>query len=178
MMQAAESWHRDDFGSDRRILCPFSAGRSLLAQAEMRPVLLIVPNVFAQQAFQMPFIQNDHAIEQIAVAGAHPTLSHAVLPGATKAGSLWLDAEALDGIDDLFIEVAATAKDQVTRRSVVSESLAQLLNNPGARWISGDIEVKNPSPVMRDDEEAIEDAKGQRRYVKEVHRGDGFSMIV
>jgi hypothetical protein len=30
---------------------------------------------------------------------------------------------------------------------------------------------------MRDDEETVEDAKGQRSDGEEVHRNDGFSMI-
>ena len=152
--------------------------RGLFVQTTMRPIRVVITEVLDHEAFQMALIEYDDVIEQVAPTGADPTLRNTVLPRAFKADSLRLNAEALDGIDDLFIKTAAAIKDQATRRSVVWESLAQLLNNPGARWIPGDIEVKNSSPVMRDDEEAIEDAKGQRRYGKEVHRGDGFSMIV
>lgn len=51
MMQAAESWHRDNFGSDRRAFCPFSACRSLLLQPEVRSVIVVVTKVFGHEAF-------------------------------------------------------------------------------------------------------------------------------
>jgi hypothetical protein len=34
--------------------------------------------------------------------------------------------------------------------------------------MSGDIEMQNPTPVMGDDEETVEHAKGQRRHGEEV----------
>jgi hypothetical protein len=61
----------------------------------------------------MPLIENDHTVKQIAAAGADPTLGNSVLPRAAEAGSLRLNAEALYGIDDFFIEIAATVKDQI-----------------------------------------------------------------
>src|ERR1039458_4515676 len=39
------------------------------------------------------------------------------------------------------------------------------------------IEVQNTPPVMSNDEEAIENAKGDRRYGEEIHRGNCFTMI-
>ena len=33
------------------------------------------------------------------------------------------------------------------------------------------------TPVVRDDEKAVEHSEGQRRDGKEIHRGDGFPMI-
>jgi hypothetical protein len=41
----------------------------------------------------------------------------------------------------------------------------------------GHIAVENPSPVMRNDEEAVQHAKLQCRHSEEVHRGDGFPMV-
>jgi hypothetical protein len=37
--------------------------------------------------------------------------------------------------------------------------------------------MKDAPPVMRNDEEAVENAKGQRRNCEEIHRGDSFTMI-
>ena len=39
------------------------------------------------------------------------------------------------------------------------------------------IAVENSPPIMRNREEAIKHAEGERRYCEEVHRGDGFPMI-
>jgi hypothetical protein len=42
----------------------------------------------------------------------------------------------------------------------------------------GHVEVKNSPPIMRDNEEAVQDAKVQHWYGEEVHRCDNFTMIV
>ena len=65
----------------------------------------------------MPFVENDHMVEQIAAAVADPTLGNAILPRTSKAGSLGLDAEALHGVDHFFIEAV--------RRDQRSDSRAQ-----------------------------------------------------
>jgi hypothetical protein len=57
------------------------------------------------------------------------------------------------------------------------EGFPQLLHDPGTIWMSGKVPVQNAPPVMRDDEEAVKNAKGQHRYGEEFHRGDGFAMI-
>jgi hypothetical protein len=87
----------------------------------MRPVVMVVPDVLVHQALQMAFIENDHMVKEIAAAVADPALRDAVLPRTAETSSLRLNAKALDGLDDLFIELCASVKDQVTRRGVVRE---------------------------------------------------------
>ena len=41
----------------------------------------------------------------------------------------------------------------------------------------GHVEVKNSPPIMRDNEEAVENVEVQRRYGKEVHRSNGLTMV-
>jgi hypothetical protein len=43
--------------------------------------------------------------------------------------------------------------------------------------VLGNIAVQDTPTVMRNDEEAVENADCQRRYGEEVHRSDGFPMI-
>jgi hypothetical protein len=43
--------------------------------------------------------------------------------------------------------------------------------------MSGHTEVEDSSTVMRDDEKAVVNAKGERRHGKEIHGGDCFAMI-
>lgn len=49
------------------------------------------------------------------MAIANPALSHAVLPGTPETGSFGLDAQCLDGTDDLFIEVSCAVENQTLR---------------------------------------------------------------
>ena len=85
MMQAAKSWHRYDSAAGFGILLSLTSGRCSLRQGEMRPVFVIIANVLPHQAFQMPLIQNNYMVKQIASAVADPALGHAVLPRTAEA---------------------------------------------------------------------------------------------
>jgi hypothetical protein len=56
----------------------------------MRPVLVIAEQVRGHQPLEMPLIQNDHMVQQVASATSHPMLSNTVLPRTAKARSSWL----------------------------------------------------------------------------------------
>ena len=138
---------------------------------------MVIADVLVHQAFQMAFIESDNVVEQIAAAVADPTLGDTVLPRTAETGSLGPNAEALYRVDHFFIELCAATKDQVAGRRIVRERLAQLLNDPGAGRVFGHIAVKDAPPIMRNDEEAIQHAEGQRRHGEEIHCRDGFTMI-
>ena len=116
MMQAAEPWHRDDLATCTMIRFCFTSGRRSLGQRKMRSILMIVPDVLVHQAFQMPLIENDYVVKQIAAAVADPSLGNTVLPRTSEAGPLGLNAEALYGVNHLCIELCAPIKDQVAGR--------------------------------------------------------------
>jgi len=100
----------------------------------------------------MPFVEDNDVIERIAAAATDRALSDTVLPWATKAGPFGLDAEALRCIDHFVIELRAAIKDQVAGSRVVWECLAQLVNDPGARRMFGNVAVEDSPSVMRNDE--------------------------
>ena len=175
VMQTAEPWHCYNPAADFGVACWLSTGRRSLRQREMSSIVVIIADVIIHQSLQVPFIENDHMVEQIAAAITDPALGNAVLPRTSEAGPIGLDAEALHCVDNLFIELCAAIKDQIARSRIVGECLTQLLNNPGASWMPGHIAVKDTPPVMRDNEEAIQHAESQRRDGEEVHCRDGCS---
>ena len=178
MMQAAKLWHGYDLAARNRILFCFTASRRSLRQRKVSPVVVVVPDVFIHEAFQMLLVQNNHMIEQVAAAVADPALGNTVLPRTSEAGPLGLNAEALDGLDHLRIEAGTAIKDQIAWCRVVRERLAQLLNHPGARRVLGHVAMQDAPPVMCNDEEAIEDSEGERRHGEEVHRRNRLAMVV
>ncbi len=178
MVQSAKPWHGDNFAVLVRTCHRLTPCRSLLAQAEMRSVAVIVADVLVHQAFQMAFVQNDHMVEQIPAAVSDPSFGHAVLPGTSEAGALGLDAEALNGLDHLCIETGATVEDQILRCGIVRKGLPQLLRHPRAGRMAGHIAVKDATPVMRDDKETVENTESERGHGKEIHRRDGFTVVV
>jgi hypothetical protein len=88
MMQTAELGHRYNPVAATEIHHCLTTGRGSLRQRKMCSVFVIVTDVISHQAFQMPLIENNHMVEQIAAAIANPTLGNTVLPRASEAGPL------------------------------------------------------------------------------------------
>jgi hypothetical protein len=110
MMQAAEPWHGYDSAICVGIRLFSTPRRSSLLQRKMRPVVVVVADVPAHQSSQMPFIEHDDMVEQVAATVANPALRDTVLPRASEAGALWPDAEALRGVNNFFIELRPRSK--------------------------------------------------------------------
>ena len=178
MMQATKSRHRHNRSTCTRILLCFTTSGRSLCERKMSSILVVVTNVLIHKASQMLFVHDDHTVEQIPAAVADPALGNAVLPRTSKAGPLRLDAEGLHGVDRLRVEAGTAIKHQVAGRGVVWERLAQLLDYPRAGRVLCHITVQDTAPVMLDDEEAVEDSEGKRRYSKEIHCGNRFTMII
>ena len=61
----------------------------------MRPVLVVMADVLVHKSLQMPLIEDDHMVKQIAVAVANPTLGDDVLPRTAITCPLGLGAKHL-----------------------------------------------------------------------------------
>jgi hypothetical protein len=58
-----------------------SATRRSLAQSKVRAVLVMVGDVLGKEPFQVPLVESNHMVEQLAAAAPHPTLGDTILPG-------------------------------------------------------------------------------------------------
>src|SRR6266851_9044583 len=144
----------------------------------MSPVIVVVTDVFIHQSVQMAFVEYDDIIEQISPAVSNPAFCYAVLPRASEAAPLWLDAETLHRADDFLINIRSTVEDQIAWCRVVRECFSQLLRDPSTARMPGDVAVNDPTPVMGNHEETVQDTKGQCGHGKEVHRSDHFTVVV
>ena len=111
VMQSAEPRHSDDFRIHRHVVFGSTLSWCLLFQSKMRPVVMVIAEVFVHQAFQMALIENDDMIEQVSATASYETFANAILPWSLKAASLRLNAEVPDGFEDLFVEVRSAVKD-------------------------------------------------------------------
>ena len=68
-------------------------------------------------------------------------------------------------------------EDEKARSQFKRERFSQLLDDPPARWMLGDVEVQDASTAMADDEEAIEHAKGDCGHGEEVHGRNRLPMV-
>ena len=177
MVQTAEPWHRNHPAIWARISNGLASSRCLFLQPEMRSVIMVVANVLVHETLEMPLVEDNHVIQQVSPTVADEAFCYSVLPRAAEAGPFWLDPKALDGADDLNVEVAPAIEYQILRGGVVREGLAQLMRDPCAGRMPCDAEVQKATAIMRDDEEAVDHPEGESRHGEEVHRGNDLAMV-
>ena len=68
-------------------------------------------------------------------------------------------------------------EDQELGCELVGKSVPQLLHNPGARGMPGDVEVQDAAAVVTNDEKAIEKAKIQGGDGEKIHRRYSLAVI-
>lgn len=143
----------------------------------MRAILVVVADVLREQPFQMAFIERDDVIQQVAAAASHPAFRGAILPGAFEGSANRMDAQGANSGRDFQPVLGIAIEEQKPGSGIKGKRFPQLLDDPLARGVFGDVEVQNASAFVADDEEAIEYAERDRRNRKEIHRGDGFLVV-
>lgn len=71
-----------------------------------------------------------------------------------------------------------TIKDEKPGSQLIRKGFPQLLDDPTGSRLPGNIEVQNAAAVMADNKETVEHAKGNCWDGEEVHRSDGFTVVV
>src|SRR5271169_4115571 len=143
----------------------------------MSPVFVVIADVFVQQSSQVSLVQNDHMVKQLPTHTPNPALGDAVLPGTSKRGSDRFRAVLFDGRDYVRGELCIAVKDQEPMWLIVSPSFAQLQYNPQGVRLPGHVAVENLPPIVADDEETVQNSKGQSRHGEEIHRSDCFAVV-
>src|SRR5439155_17524559 len=116
-----------------------------------------------EQAFEVPFIHCNNLIQEISSAAFDPTLSNAVLPRTLIRGPDWCQTHGPRRDRDFPPVFCIPIEDQKPGTRPKRKRLPQLLDDPRARGMAGDVEVQNASTIMADDEKAVEHAERDRR---------------
>jgi hypothetical protein len=138
---------------------------------------VIVTEVVREQSLRMPLIERDDVIEQVAPTGLNPSLCHSILPGAFKRSAYRANTERADGERDLEAEVQIIIEDYEFGPCPEWKRFPQLLSDPRACRMAGDIDVQDLPPVVTDHEEAVEQPKCDSWKGEEIHCGDSFRVI-
>src|SRR5579872_547450 len=152
--------------------------RRLLFQSDVPSVLMVVGQVFAPEPSQVLFIQRNDMIQYLAAATADPALSHSVLPRTAHARANSLDTTGLEKPEYFAAELRVTVEHDVLVATGKRQSLPELLDDPIAGRMRGDIEMQNSPPIMLDYKEAKKHAKRYGWNCEEVESGDHFAVIV
>ena len=123
---------------------------------------MIVAQIRRHQLFEMPLIQDDHVVQRVASANSHPTLRNTVLPRTAKGRAGWLGSHAPHSRNHAGAKLCVSVEYQESVRLFVGPRLSQLLHNPKRTGISRHIEVQDLTPVMADNEKAVQNTKSER----------------
>jgi hypothetical protein len=146
-------------------------------QAEVGSIFVVVANIIREQPLQMPLVQHDDMIEQIAPATLDPSLRDTILPWTFERGPHSPDAQGSHCRKNFCSIPAIAVEDQKPGSRFKRKRFPQLLSDPLARRMLGDIEVENLATIVADHEETVEHAEPESRNREEVHRRKGFPMI-
>jgi len=125
----------------------------------------------------MRFVDGNHVVQQFATATSYPPFRDTILPRTANRGPYRRDTHGANGDLDFGAVLCVVIEEQKLDGGLVRKGLTQLLHNPGTRRMARYIEVKDASPVMSQNKEAVEHSEGDGRDGEEVHGRKGFPVI-
>src|ERR1035438_2401076 len=143
----------------------------------MGSVAMIVHDVLRQKPPEMALIQGDDVVKQLTSATADPAFRNTVLPGALDGGLEASNTHGLNCRGNLQTVFRIVIEDEKLGCRLVRKRFPQLLYNPGAGRMACEIKMQDAPAVMTDNEQAIEETKGDRRNGEEIHDRCGFAVI-
>ena len=90
-----------------------------LRESKMRPVLVIIEQVGRHKSFEMPLIEDDHVVQQVASATSYPALSNTVLPRTAKGCASWLASHVSHSRNHIGAKLGVAVEEQESVRLLV-----------------------------------------------------------
>src|ERR1019366_4911192 len=177
-MQPTESRQRNNVVTTRRRRRRNPTTGSVLPKSEMGPVFVVIADVLIQQPSQMSPIQHDHMIQEISTYAANPALRNSVLPRTSECSPNRLAAHRLHVRDNIGTELCVPIEDQESLRLFAAfPSFVQLQPHPKGVGITSHVVMKDSTTVVADHKKAVQNAEGQCRHSKKIHRRNGLAMV-
>ena len=117
-------------------------------------------------------------VEQLTTAASHPSLRHSVLPGTSDRTTQWHNAHGANCGRHFESILGVVIEHDESGNIGKRESVSELLSRPHAGRMPRHVEVQNPSPIVGNNEEAVQKAKGYRGHGEEIHGGNDFAVVM
>src|SRR6516164_6231983 len=91
----------------------------VLRESKMRPVRMVIEQVGRHESFEMPLIEDDHVVQQVASATSYPALGNTVLPRTAKGRASWLASHFLHSRKHLGAKLCVAVEEQESVRLLV-----------------------------------------------------------
>src|SRR5215472_5962436 len=149
-----------------------------LAQPKVPAVFVMVGDVLGEQPLQVPLVESNHMVQQLAAAAPDPTFGdhHSCQGLSNEVGTSFILRDRM---------AARTSVPYFASRSWMrnlgaasnGKRLPQLLDDPTAGRMLRDVEMQDTPAIVTDDKEAVEDAEADRGHGEEVHGRNRFPVI-
>ena len=144
----------------RRLARRLTLGRSglwrILLQAEVRAAPMIVVHESSEMAIQTGFTEYDHVIQALPPNRANHPLNVSSLPRRPRRRQHLLDAHRLHLHDKVRPKDPIAIAQQIARRFLPGEGLAQLLSGPCRGRTRGNPKMQDAPSVMRQHQEHVQ----------------------
>ena len=169
-------------GFHDRVRCrPFldrASVRRVFFEGVVNTVIVVVVRVLADQPAEMLFVQGDDMVQDLAPNTPHPSFRDPILPGRLDTRPFWLQTRRLQKGQHLSIEFRIAVQNYVSVWRSFGKRFAQLLDDPVSSWVTGDVEMQDPSSPMLDDEEAVQQLERHRGHGEEVEGHDHLAVVL
>ena len=174
VMKATDLRDRNDAPARWRL--HFAPMRAVVVEGLMRARGVVVREVTAQQAAEMPFVEHDDVIEAFPSNRPDDALREWILPGRAWGDEDLANPHAFHPPCEHVAVDGVPIAEQVLGRCLFREALDKLLDGPGGGWVVGDVDMHEFSPVVPKDQEPEEQAEGEGGNDEEVE-GDNVTEM-
>src|SRR5947209_19330387 len=117
-------------------------------------------------------------VEQLSTRAADPTFRCSILPRARDTGAQRREVTGSQELEDVISELGIMVEQHVSIGAGKRECFPQLLHDPIACWMEGNVEMQNAPAMVFNREEAIYGSESKGRHREEVEGGNHLAMVV
>src|SRR5437667_6341576 len=151
---------------------------AIAVESLMRARRVVVGEVPAQQASEMPFVEDDDVIEAFPSNRPDDALGEGILPGGSRGDDDLAHPQAFHPPYEQFAVDSVPNAEQVLRRCLFREALDKLVGGPGGGWVVGDVEMDEFTTVVSKDQESEEQVEGEGGDNEEIDGNNVANMRV
>jgi hypothetical protein len=140
-----------------------SAAWRFLVQSEVGAVIVIIADVLGEKSLQVVLVQSDDVVEEIPPTAFDPALGNAVLPRTLDGGSHARHVHGTNRSGNYQPVLLVMIEEEELGSGLIGKSFSELLDDPTAGGMPGDIEVDDAPTIVADDKEAVEQVEGNGR---------------
>jgi hypothetical protein len=166
VMKAADLRNRNDATGCWRL--NFSLIGAIVAEGLMRARGIVVRDIPAQQASEVPFVDHEDVIEAFPTNRPDDALGEGILPGCPRGDEDLAHPQAFQPPHEHVAVDGIPIAEQVRVRGLIREALDQLVGSPGGGWVVGNVDMDEFSTMVSKNQEPEEQAEGERGDNEEV----------